>query len=321
MEKFTIPLSEIINEFSLETIYMPSNPEQLSVCSPDVNRPGLELHGFLKHFEKDRILIIGNAETAFLAEECNYQERINVLDKLLAKQPPAVIFCRNLEPAKEFVTVAKRYRIPLLSSDEMTCVLMAALISFMNVQLAPRVTRHGVLVEVYGEGILIVGNSGVGKSETAIELIKRGHRLIADDAVEISRVSAKTLVGSSPENIRHFIELRGIGIINARSLFGMGAIKNTEKIDFIVNLEVWNDQSVYDRMGIDKEYTEILDIKIPVMTIPVRQGRNLAVIIEVAAMNNRKKTMGYNAAKDLMVHMGMDPEIMQPKETKIDLEI
>ena len=217
--------------------------------------------------------------------------------------------------------MAKKYEVPLLSSDEMTCVLLAALISFLNVQLAPRVTRHGVLVEVYGEGILIVGDSGVGKSETAIELIKRGHRLIADDAVEIRRVSAKTLVGSSPKNIRHFIELRGIGIVNARRLFGMGAVKTTEKIDFIINLEVWDDQSEYDRMGIDKEYTEILDIKVPVMTIPVRQGRNLAVIIEVAAMNNREKTMGYNAAKDLMEQMGMDPNIMQPQEKKIDLEI
>lgn len=321
MSKFTIPLSRIMKELSLESIYMPSDPEHLLVCSPDVNRPGLELHGFFTHFEKDRILIIGNAETAFIQEKCDSEERIQVLEGLLSKQPPAVIFCRNLKPADEFLTVAKRYQIPLLNSDEMTCVLMASLISFLNVQLAPRVTRHGVLMEVYGEGILIVGNSGVGKSETAIELIKRGHRLIADDAVEIRRVSAKTLVGSSPENIRHFIELRGIGIINARSLFGMGAIKNTEKIDFIVNLEVWNDQSEYDRMGIDKAYTEILDIKVPVMTIPVRQGRNLAVIIEVAAMNNRQKTMGYNAAKDLMVHMGMDPQIVQPKEIMIDLEI
>lgn len=321
MSKFTIPLSQIIKELSLETIYMPSNPEELLICTPDVNRPGLELHGFFTHFEKDRVLIIGNAEAAFLEEECDSNKRIEVLEALLSKQPPAVIFCRNLQPAEEFITVAKKYQIPLLSTDEMTCVVLAALISYLNVQLAPRVTRHGVLVEVYGEGILIVGDSGVGKSETAIELIKRGHRLIADDAVEIRRVSAKTLVGSSPENIRHFIELRGIGIINARRLFGMGAIKNTEKIDFIVNLEVWNDQSEYDRMGIDKEYTEILDIKVPVMTIPVRQGRNLAVIIETAAMNNRQKTMGYHAAKDLMVHMGMDPEIMQPKEKKIDLEI
>ena len=307
MSQFTISLSKIMKELSLETIYMPSNPDELLVCSPDVNRPGLELHGFFTHFEKDRILIIGNAESAYLEEECNKEKRIEVLEALLSKQPPAVIFCRSLQPVEEFITIAKKYEVPLLSSDEMTCVLLAALISFLNVQLAPRVTRHGVLVEVYGEGILIVGDSGVGKSETAIELIKRGHRLIAED--------------SSPKNIRHFIELRGIGIVNARRLFGMGAVKTTEKIDFIINLEVWDDKSEYDRMGIDKEYTEILDIKVPVMTIPVRQGRNLAVIIEVAAMNNREKTMGYNAAKDLMEHMGMDPDIMQPQEKKIDLEI
>lgn len=321
LSQFTISLSKIMKELSLETIYMPSNPDELLVCSPDVNRPGLELHGFFTHFEKDRILIIGNAESAYLEEECDKEKRIEVLEALLSKQPPAVIFCRSLQPVEEFITIAKKYEVPLLSSDEMTCVLLAALISFLNVQLAPRVTRHGVLVEVYGEGILIVGDSGVGKSETAIELIKRGHRLIADDAVEIRRVSAKTLVGSSPKNIRHFIELRGIGIVNARRLFGMGAVKTTEKIDFIINLEVWDDKSEYDRMGIDKEYTEILDIKVPVMTIPVRQGRNLAVIIEVAAMNNREKTMGYNAAKDLMEHMGMEPDIMQPQEKKIDLEI
>ena len=321
MSQFTISLSKIIKELALETIYMPADPQTLEICSPDVNRPGLELHGFFTHFEKDRILIIGNAESAYLQEECDHTKRVEVLTELLSRKPPAVIFCRGLQPVAEFLELAKRYEIPLLGSEDMTCGLLAALISFLNVQLAPRVTRHGVLVEVYGEGILIVGDSGVGKSETAIELVKRGHRLIADDAVEIRRVSAKTLVGSSPKNIRHFIELRGIGIVNARRLFGMGAIKTTEKIDFIINLEVWDDQGEYDRMGVDKEYTEILDIQVPVLTIPVRQGRNLAVIIEVAAMNNREKTMGYNAAKDLMEHMGMDPNVMEPQEKKIDLEI
>ena len=183
---------------------------------------------------------------------------------------------------------------------------MAALIAFLNIELAPRITRHGVLVEVYGEGMLIIGESGVGKSETAIELIKRGHRLIADDAVEIRRVSNKTLVGTPPENIRHFIELRGIGIINARRIFGMGAVKPSEKIDMVINLEVWNQEKVYDRMGLESEETEILGIKVPQVTVPVRPGRNLAIILEVAAMNNRQKKMGFNAAKELLKKLGMD---------------
>ena len=190
----------------------------------------------------------------------------------------------------------------------------------LNVELAPRITRHGVLVEVYGEGILLVGDSGVGKSETAIELIKRGHRLIADDAVEIRRVSNKSLVGRAPENIRHFIELRGVGIINARRIFGMGAVKLTEKIDMCVNMELWDATKVYDRMGIDSEYTEILGIRVPVMTIPVKPGRNLAVIIEVAAMNNRQKKMGYNAAQELLSSLGMDINDLQGDEIRKDLE-
>jgi HPr kinase/phosphorylase len=199
--------------------------------------------------------------------------------------------------------------------------MMAALVSLLNVELAPRVTRHGVLVEVYGEGIFIVGDSGVGKSETAIELVKRGHRLIADDAVEIRRVSAKTLVGRSPANIQHFSEIRGIGIINVASLFGMGAVKPTEKIDFIVNLESWDESKSYDRMGLNRDYTEILGLKIPVMTIPVRQGRNLAVIIEVAAMNNRQKASGNNAAIELMKNLGIDASELGGEEHKIELEI
>ena len=212
---------------------------------------------------------------------------------------------------------AKRNRIPLLSTPDTTSSLVAALVSVMNVELAPRITRHGVLVEVYGEGILLLGDSGVGKSETAIELIKRGHRLIADDAVEIRRVSAKSLVGQAPENIRHFIELRGIGIINARRIFGMGAVKLTEKIDMVINLEIWDNQKIYDRMGLDEEYTEILGIKVPVLTIPVKPGRNLAVIIEVAAMNNRQKKMGFNAATELLSSLGMDVSVVKEEEKKL----
>jgi HPr kinase/phosphorylase len=221
----------------------------------------------------------------------------------------------------ELLSAAEKYGVPVLSTPDTTSSLVAALVSYMNVELAPRITRHGVLVEVYGEGILLVGDSGVGKSETAIELIKRGHRLIADDAVEIRRVSAKSLVGTAPENIRHFIELRGIGIINARRIFGMGAVKITEKIDMVINLEIWDNSKVYDRMGIDSEYTEILGIRVPVLTIPVKPGRNLAIIIEVAAMNNRQKKMGFNAAQELLSSLGMDISTMKETEKKLDLDL
>ena len=221
---------------------------------------------------------------------------------------PALVVTRGLEVFPEIIEAAKENQVPVIRTQEATSSFMAALISYLNVELAPRITRHGVLVEVYGEGVLILGDSGVGKSETAIELVKRGHRLIADDAVEIRRVSNKSLVGTSPENIRHFVELRGIGIINARRLFGMGAVKTTEKIDMVVNLEHWDPNKTYDRMGIENEYTTILGNKVPSLTIPVKPGRNLAIILEVAAMNNRQKKMGYNAAQELLKKLGMPVE-------------
>ncbi|NLG92337.1 MAG: HPr(Ser) kinase/phosphatase [Clostridiales bacterium] len=316
---FTVPLSKVIKELALETIFMPGDPENILISSMDVNRPGLELNRFYDYYDTRRIIVFGNAETSFL-KSISSQERAEVLNEIFSKKPPAAIVARNIEPMPELLNAVKVNEIPLLGTPETTSSLVAALVSFMNVELAPRITRHGVLVEVYGEGILLVGDSGVGKSETAIELIKRGHRLIADDAVEIRRVSAKSLVGQAPENIRHFIELRGIGIINARRIFGMGAVKMTEKIDMVINLEIWDNQKVYDRMGIDSEYTEILGIKVPVLTIPVKPGRNLAIIIEVAAMNNRQKKMGYNAAQELMQNLGMDMSILQEQEKKRELE-
>ena len=209
----------------------------------------------------------------------------------------------------------------MLSSQDTTSSALASLVAFLNVELAPRITRHGVLMEVYGEGILLVGDSGVGKSEAAIELIKRGHRLIADDAVEIRRVSSISLVGQSPENIRHFIELRGIGVINAQRIFGTGAVKPSQKIELAIKMETWDASKMYDRMGIENEFAEILGIRIPVITIPVKPGRNLAVIIEVAAMNNRQKKMGYNAAQELLTNLGMDPADLEPNDVKMDLDI
>lgn len=302
---FTVPLSHVIKELVLETVYMPCPPEEVLISSMDVNRPGLELTGFFDYYDHTRILVIGNTEYAFL-KRFSEEERKNVLENLFFRKPPAVIVARNLVPFDEMLSAAHKYKVPILSTADTTSSLVAALVSYMNVELAPRITRHGVLVEVYGEGILLVGDSGVGKSETAIELIKRGHRLIADDAVEIRRVSQKSLVGSAPENIRHFIELRGIGIINARRIFGMGAVKLTEKIDIVINMEIWDSSKIYDRMGMDNEFTDILGIQVPVLTIPVKPGRNLAVIIEVAAMNNRQKKMGFNAAQELLTSLGLD---------------
>ena len=302
---FTVPLSRVMKELSLDVLYMPGDPENILVSSMDVNRPGLELTGFFDYYDNTRILVIGNTETAFLAN-VKPEERYHAISALLAHKPPAIIIARSLTPLDELMQAAREQEVPVLTTADTTSSLVAALVSYMNVELAPRITRHGVLVEVYGEGILLVGDSGVGKSETAIELIKRGHRLIADDAVEIRRVSKKSLVGSAPANIRHFIELRGIGIINARRIFGMGAVKLTEKIDMVMNLEIWDSTKVYDRMGMENNYTEILGIKVPELTIPVKPGRNLAIIIEVAAMNNRQKKMGYNAAQELLQSLGMD---------------
>ena len=303
-QTFTVPLSSVMKELGLETIYMPENGENILISSKDVNRPGVEFTGFLDFYDNKRILVVGHTENAFLGRY-SQEERERALEGLISRKPPAIIICRSLKPYAEMMEAAKRHGVALLGTADTTSSLVAALVSYMNVELAPRVTRHGVLVEVYGEGILLVGDSGVGKSETAIELIKRGHRLIADDAVEIRRVSKKSLVGTAPENIRHFIELRGIGIINARRIFGMGAVKLTEKIDMVINLEIWDKTKVYDRMGMENEYTEILGLRVPVLTIPVKPGRNLAVIIEVAAMNNRQKKMGYNAAKELLQNLGM----------------
>lgn len=316
---FTVPLSKVISELALETIYMPGDAGKILISSTDVNRPGLELNGFYDYYDTRRIIIFGNAEASFL-RSISSEKRSMVLNEIFSQKPPAAIIARSIEPMPELLNAVKSNEIPLLTTPETTSSLVASLVSFMNVELAPRITRHGVLVEVYGEGILLVGDSGVGKSETAIELIKRGHRLIADDAVEIRKVSAKSLVGQAPDNIRHFIELRGIGIINARRIFGMGAVKLTEKIDMVINLEIWDNNKVYDRMGIDSEYTEILGIKVPVLTIPVKPGRNLAIIIEVAAMNNRQKKMGYNAAQELMQNLGMDISVLQESEKKLDLD-
>lgn len=303
--KFTVSLQKVIDEFKLEIIYIPKEAQEVMIDENDVNRPGLQLMGFYEYFNPERIQIIGKMEFAYLStiDEKTRRERLQLL---FAQRLPALIITRELPYFAEMLELAKEYEVPLLRSKESTSNFMSGLIAFLNLNLAPRITRHGVLIEIYGEGVFITGESGVGKSETAIELVKRGHRLVADDAVEIRKVSNISLVGSSPDNIRHFLELRGIGIINARRLFGMGAVKMTEKIDLVVEMELWNSEKIYDRMGIDTQFLSILGVKVPSLTIPVKPGRNLAVILEVAAMNNRQKKMGYNAAQDLLDRLGME---------------
>ena len=314
---YYVTLKSFIDEIGLDLYYMPVDPEEVHITAPDIDRPGLELVGYIKFYDNRDVMVFGLTEMSYL-ESISEDKQLETLEPLFCQKPPAVVVARGLEPLPVMVECAKKYAIPVLTSNDSTSVCTAAMVSYLNVELAPRITRHGVLVEVYGEGCLLIGDSGVGKSETAIELVKRGHRLIADDAVEIKRVSKKSLVGSSPENIRHFIELRGIGIINARRIFGIGAVKVSEKIDLVINLELWNSKKVYDRMGMDDEYMEILGLEVPVVTIPVKPGRNLAVIIEVAAMNHRQKKMGYNGAQELLSNLGMDISPEDIGKRKID---
>lgn len=308
-EKYEVSLEKVIEEFHLETIYLPDLPENIKVTCARVNQPGLQMVGFYDHYEQARLQIIGKVENLFLAQ-LPKEERTRRLEDFFRSAPVGVIVTSSIDLLPETVQLAEKYRVPLLRTAVSTSDFMAALISYLNVQLGPRITRHGVLVEVYGEGVLLLGDSGVGKSETAIELVKRGHRLIADDAVEIKRVSATTLVGRAPDIIRHYVELRGIGIVDVRRLFGMGSIKETEKIDMVINLEPWQQGKMYDRFGLEEQTTEILGIHIPTIVIPVCPGRNLSVVIEVAAMNNRQKRMGYNTAEEfnkrLMESMGVD---------------
>jgi HPr kinase/phosphorylase len=297
MAEYFMPLADVISEFKLEVLHEPKNMHSIRVATADTNRPGLQLAGFFDHFDPNRIQIMGNVETTFM-QRMDSAERRAGYDRFFAHRMPAVILARGIEPFPECVAMAERHDVPLLRTGESTSVFESALIASLQVQLAPRISQHGVLVEVYGEGILLMGESGIGKSETAIELLKRGHRLIADDAVEIKRVSAKSLVGTAPEILRYYIELRGVGIIDVRRLFGVSAVKMTEKIELVIQIETWVDGAPYDRLGIEEYKTEILGIEVPSITVPVKPGRNLAVIIEVAAMNNRHKRMGHNAARE-----------------------
>ena len=309
-EKYKIALSKIVEEFKFEVLVRPENFEEILIETPEVNRPGLALAGFYDVFDKERIELVGEAETRYL-QSLSPEKKKEMLEKFVDALPVAILYTRDLPVDEVLLERAKLRQVPVLRTPVKTSPIMSSLIASLNNHLAPRITRHGVLVEVYGEGLLLLGDSGVGKSETAIELVKRGHRLIADDAVEIKRVSEKTLVGSAPEMIRHYVELRGIGIVDVRRLFGMGAIKETERIDLVIQMESWVEGKMYDRLGMEEEHINILGLEIPSVTVPVRPGRNLAIILEIAAMNNRQKRMGYNTAAEfnrkLMLEMGLDP--------------
>ncbi|MBE6903626.1 MAG: HPr(Ser) kinase/phosphatase [Ruminococcaceae bacterium] len=298
MDKKFVTLKKIIDDNFLEIIFTAKEPENIHIYANDINRPALQLVGYFEHFDNNRIQVLGKAELAYI-EEMDKAQRPVIFEKLCQTKIPAIIVARSMEIPPELIEAVKNHGVALLRSNDTTSGLMSSLIYYLSTALAPCITRHGVLVEVYGEGIFLTGDSGVGKSETAIELLKRGHRLIADDAVEIRRVSNKTLVGSAPEIIKYFIELRGIGIVDVRRLFGIGAVKETEKLNLVIEMEPWDETKQYDRLGLDDQFTDILGIKLPSLKIPVKPGRNLAVIIEVAAMNLRQKRLGYKAAEEL----------------------
>lgn len=315
--KYTISLAKVAESNNYLVAYAPKDISEILISSFDVNRPGLVFSGFTRYFDSDRIQVIGVTEMEYL--ECySLDEQYEKAKLLFSQKPVAIVLTRGLEYPEYFIRLAEEYEVALLTSTDGTSSCLSALIAFLSVELAPRITRHGVFVEVYGEGVLILGDSGVGKSEVALELIKRGHRLVADDAVEIRKVSQKTLVGSAPENIRHFIELRGVGIVNARRLFGVGSVKVSEKINMVIELEQWNPDKNYDRLGVDDKTTDILGIEIPYSVVPVTPGRNISIIIEAAAMNNRQKKMGYNAARQLLHNLGMTDDI-KPEEKELEI--
>ncbi len=294
----SISLTKIIEHYELKNCTPEINTDEIKVSVPDVNRPGLPLAGYFGHFDAERVQIIGHVEGQYL-KHLEDEEKEKIFDKLMSLKFPCLIFCRDIEPDDVIIELGKKHGVPVLISQKTTSNFMAEFIRWMNVQLAPCISIHGVLVDVYGEGVLIMGESGIGKSEAALELLKRGHRLVTDDVVEIRRVSDETLIGTAPEITRHFIELRGIGIIDVKTLFGVESVKETQSIDMVIKLEEWNREKEYDRLGLEEQYTEFLGNKVVCHSLPIRPGRNLAVIVESAAVNHRQKKMGYNAAVEL----------------------
>ena len=295
IDTYSVLLKTLVKELNLEVAYASSDFDSIRLTVEDVARPGLQLAGYFDHYEPMRLQVMGNVEMSYVFK-LSEPERRRTYDRLFSYKFPALLIARNIKPDQQCLEMAKKHNVSVLLSPEPTSTIISTIITYLKSALAPRITRHGVLVEVYGEGILLTGDSGIGKSEAAVELLKRGHRLIADDAVEIKKIGPNQLIGTAPELIRNYIELRGIGIINVAKLFGMGAVRDQNEINLVVNIVHWNTQEVYDRLGLEDQYMEILGVNIPMNTIPITPGRNLAMILEVAAMNNRQKKMGYNAA-------------------------
>ncbi len=295
---YKVKLTSIIEKMELTNLTPDIDIDDIEVTQTDVNRPALQLAGYYDYFDSDRIQLIGNVENSYLQKKST-EEYVAIMKKLMEYKVPCIVYCRNIEVPQEVLEVANEHKIPVLGSSKTTSAFMAEVIRWLNVELAQRITIHGVLVDVYGEGVLIMGESGIGKSEAALELIKRGHRLVSDDVVVIKRVSDDTLIGTAPDITRHFIELRGIGIIDVKTLFGVESVKNIQSIDLAIQLEEWDKEQEYDRLGLEEQYTEFLGNKVVCHKIPIRPGRNLAVIVESAAVNYRQKKMGYNAAKEL----------------------
>ena len=299
IDTYSVALSDLVKEFDLQVEFASTDYDSIRLTVEDVSRPGIQLAGYFDHFDPMRLQVLGNVEMSYLSRLSD-DARALVLDRLLSYKFPALLITRNIEPHPQCLQMAKKHNVTLLRSTDPTSTVVSTIITYLKSALAPRVTRHGVLMEVYGEGVLLTGESGIGKSEAAVELLKRGHRLIADDAVEIKRISGNSLIGTAPDLIRDYVELRGIGIVNVAKLFGMGAVKIDNTIDLVVNIVPWNTHEVYDRLGLEDQYTEILGVKVPINTIPITPGRNLAVILEVAAMNNRQRKFGYNPALEFI---------------------
>ena len=293
-----VELKKVVEKMDLKNLTPDVDVEHIAIEVPDINRPALQLTGYFEHFDSDRVQLIGYVEYTFL-EKMEEEKRKEIYEQFLSYQLPCVIFSRNLQPEPMFLEMANQSQVPVFVTEKKTSEFTAEIIRWLNVELAPCISIHGVLVDVYGVGVLIMGESGIGKSEAALELIKRGHRLVSDDVVELRKVSDVTLVGSAPDITRHFIELRGIGIVDVKTLFGVQSVRETKNIDLVITLEDWNKEKQYDRLGLEEEYTEFLGNKVLCHQIPIRPGRNLVIIVETAAINHRQKKMGYNAAQEL----------------------
>lgn len=295
---YTVSLKKVIKKMQIENLTPEVDVEDIAISQSDVNRPALQLAGFFDYFDHHRIQIIGQVEHTYM-EKKGTKQSAEMMERIMTYKVPCIVFCRNLPVPEEFLELSRKHGVPILRTEAATSSFSSELIRWLKVELAPRITIHGVLVDIYGEGVLITGESGIGKSEVALELIHRGHRLVSDDVVEIKKVSDATLIGSAPDITRHFIELRGIGIVDAKTLFGVESVKNTQSIDLVIQLEEWNKEQEYDRMGLEEKYIEYLGNKVVCHSIPIRPGRNVAIICESAAVNYRQKKMGYNAAREM----------------------